>query len=88
MSERPATSECNKLRDVAEESQNIGEFLEWLESKGMFVGEWDRSGWGPRGVPVSRSINELLADYFNISLDAVEAEQRAILEWIRKESDQ
>lgn len=80
------TPECDKMLAVKLESQAIGSFLDWLSEQGMFISEYtkvegyrDEQPW-----PVSKSIEQWLADYFEIDLAKVEKERRAILEDFRK----
>ena len=85
---QPECPECEKLVDVSKESQPIGEFIEWLkrkydicelvESEDMYGGEY---------VPVYKTTNQLLADYFQIDLDKVEHERRALLDWLREQHE-
>lgn len=81
---RPATPETDKLIAAAEGSQAIGEFLEWLGEQGTHLARYGGSGgdvllpYHPRG-----GINGLLATYFEIDLDKVEQERRALLQYVR-----
>lgn len=92
------TPELNKRLAVRKESQIIGEFLEWATSNGYHftktviltaespslfsdkVHEYDV----PHERPVA--IEDALADYFEIDLDKVEQEQRALLVEVRAKS--
>ncbi|MEW6049253.1 MAG: hypothetical protein AB1609_22745 [Bacillota bacterium] len=85
MSALPSTPMLDKMRAVRERSQLIGEFLEWLEGKGYILccrtqGEEMRFPY----LPARKSIEELLAEFFEVDLDAAEREQRAVLEWVRQ----
>ncbi|RKY28525.1 MAG: hypothetical protein DRP83_00560 [Planctomycetota bacterium] len=74
MSEYP---ECDKLSNVKDESQIIGEFLDWCNSQGVHLATY----YEERGLVADRrSIEQVLADYFDIDLDKVEEERRHILE--------
>ena len=104
--------ECEKLAAVADKSQAIGDFLDWLRSgeadntrfkrpiflaaNSIVAEEWHHGEqdllededcdvdegklcyWG-------YDIRRLLAKYFEIDLDKVESERRAMLEELRKE---
>ena len=81
MSEYP---EHDKLEAVMEQSQAIGEFIdcndkyvlaEWMEVEGFR---------GPRLVPVSRPINDILAEYFGIDMRTLESEKRAMLDKLKE----
>ena len=70
--------ECEKMQKVQNESQAIGQFLDWLEEdKGVSVDYQSKM-----------TINELLADYFEIDLTKVEEEKRHMLATIRGELDE
>lgn len=82
---KPQYPQCAKLASVADESANIGEFIEWLESKGIMLGHnvqfEERSR--PEFVPISTPTEKLLADFYGIDLVALEKEKREILESAR-----
>ncbi|MCC3292375.1 hypothetical protein [Arthrobacter sp. zg-Y1110] len=84
--EQPQYPMSEKLAQAAEESQRIGEFLDWLESKGMQIAEFVRyPGYSePRLEPVSRGFEHLLAEYFEIDLNEVDKERRQILASLRE----
>jgi len=73
----PKYPECEKLAAVHEKSQAIGAFLEWLETKDISLMTRDHNDdcCSPR-----MSIEEMLAEFFEIDLNKVEEERRAILE--------
>lgn len=74
------THECEKLVNVSEQSQKIGEFLDWLlNEKGYVLAKWNESRYTDRLLDQHVSINSLLADYFKIDLNKVELERRALL---------
>jgi septum formation topological specificity factor MinE len=86
--------ECDRMNAVKEKSQVIGEFIEWLQSsqevteehESIILAHYPRSriSSDPRLQRFQYTIEELLAKYFNIDLDKVEKEKRAILEALRK----
>lgn len=68
------------MKAVQSKSQAIGEFLDlFCREKGYSLCELV----GDQYEPVSRSIETLLAEYFEIDLKKVEDERRAILAHIR-----
>lgn len=80
MSEYP---EHDKLQAISDKSQTIGEFLDWVRFEKDFIladrsVEDDDMLW-----PASYNITELLAEFFDINLDKIEAEKRAMLDHIR-----
>lgn len=81
MSEYP---EHEKLQAVANESQAIGDFVEWLGQRGIHLGEYLEGKWiEARLVPTHRSTVDLLADFFYIDQRKLEAEKRAMLAALR-----
>ncbi len=77
-------SELEKLKDVAEVSQKIGEFLDWLlNGHGYYLCELRKCEDRDEFYPTHKHIEDILAQYFNIDLNKVEQEKRKILEEIR-----
>lgn len=76
--------EHDKLSAISEESQAIGTFIE-SERHPYVLAEWVtfEGRTTPTLVPVSRSIQQVLADYFGIDLNKIEAEKRQMLSEIR-----
>ncbi len=83
------TPECDKMITVAPDSQKIGEFIDWLHERAIFLASYPdpRTNWedrhGTQLLPISTPIDQLLADYFKIDLVKVETERRAMLEQLR-----
>lgn len=77
--------ETQKMVNAAPESQSIGEFVEWMGAQGIQLAEFvEIEGYSePKLMPVSRSLENMLADYFGIDLKAVEKERRKILASLR-----
>lgn len=77
--------EHDKLREVAERSHEIGEFIEWLEfRKGLYFGEFDAMG---EMFPAHPDLQRLLAEYFGINLRKLEAEKRDMLTLMKEAHD-
>lgn len=73
--------EHEKLAKISDESQKIGEFLVWCEEQGWHLAEWDESRvYEARMMPIQPKINGVLALYFGIDLDVLEAEKVAMLD--------
>lgn len=72
-----------KMESVQDESQALGAFLEWLQENGMTICEPSGFHTMPH-MPITASIEALLARYFEVDLVAVENERRAILAGIRE----
>lgn len=68
-------SEIEKMLKVKEKSQVIGEFIEWLQEN-FVLAKYYKDKLYSEFI----SIEDLLAQYFNIDLKKVEEEKRKILE--------
>lgn len=75
MSEYP---ECEKMKLVSSESQSIGAFLDWCGEQGFELRDWDNEYQDQPG-PLHKSIEQLLAKYFEIDLVKVESERQQML---------
>lgn len=77
--------EHEKLAKISDESQSIGEFLVWLGSQEMTVGQWVSAPnyREDQLVPTTKTISDLLATYFEIDQAKIEAEKRQMLESLR-----
>ena len=66
----------------------IGEFLDWLPSKGYTLCEWFENLEDVRGLnrflPSVKSITGYLSEYFGIDQDKLEAEKQQMLKRIRE----
>lgn len=93
---QPPCPECEKLTKVSEESNKIGNFLDWMYSRGLVLCTWEENDDEDTNdylpdilVPASKyrthsGIENLLAEYFGVDLDKVEKERRALLDWLRE----
>jgi len=82
MKEYPPTPELDRMKAIQGQSQQIGQFLDWLQSDGnMTIAEYVD---GYTLFPISDSIERILAAYFNIDLKKVERERCAILNYIQE----
>jgi hypothetical protein len=86
MEEMPNCPECEKLEKVAEESNDIGQFIEWLLEHEYQICTYSEMDGDGEYVAAHTSIEELLASYFKIDLKKVEQERRALLDWVRNSS--
>jgi hypothetical protein len=74
--------EHDKLHEIADASQTIGEFLDYgLGEQGLVL--CDDDGEGGRLWPTSKSIQSILAEHFGIDQDKINAEKEQMLERIR-----
>lgn len=74
--------ECEKIHAKREESTTIGNFLDWAEEKGYVFCVLDHKY--DDYYPITKRIEELLADYFGIDLEKAEKERQQMIEEIRK----
>ena len=74
--------ELEKMKAVNNESQSIGQFLEWLDERGLAVCKITEHH-NPVYMPTTQGIEGLLAEYFSIDLVKVENEKRKILEGLQ-----
>ncbi len=93
------TPELDKMVKVREQSQAVGEFLDWLlYEKNVTLCEMHQHSKGCENsdgevecelredeyIPFSFQIQELLAEYFDIDLEKVDKERRKILVGLQK----
>ena len=80
------TTELDRIQEVHEDSQRIGEFLEWL------LGEWSGSECDECGdetfIHMIQTREQLLANYFEIDLAKAEKERQALLDAVRAENNE
>ena len=75
--------EHEKLGKIKDQSQAIGEFLEWLRvEKEYRICIYDPADYD-HYFPVFTSTNDLLAEYFDIDQNKLESEKREMLDFIR-----
>jgi predicted metal-dependent hydrolase len=70
-----------RMKEVEEQSQLLGEFLEWLHSKYFMIDKKSKFETAniPFGFDSIVDIEKLLAKYFNIDLAEAEKERLQIL---------
>ncbi|MBX4206143.1 hypothetical protein KW795_03000 [Candidatus Microgenomates bacterium] len=84
-SKQPFCPESIRLASVSEESNKLGDFLEWLQSQEVTFCSWNNKLEMYQVHPLERlSINQILAQYYEIDLEKVELERREILRWLRE----
>ena len=69
-----------RLVKIVPQSHAIGEFVEWLNAKGIHLAEWDEE----RLYTLSTPITTLLAEFFEIDQCKIETEKRAMLDVCRE----
>lgn len=97
-----AYPEHDRMRAISDQSQTVGEFVEWLSSDKRIrlatypdcisdtadhvcgAGDCVKS---QHLYTVDTPIEKLLAEFFDIDLDTIEAEKRAMLDSLRAAND-
>lgn len=79
----PAVLNLDKALKIRHQSQAIGEFLDWCHQKGWHLCVYHKGCEFPRPIRES-NIQRILAEYFGIDYDAMNKEQEAVLEYMRK----
>lgn len=74
-----ASPQLARMQAVQAESQTIGQFLDWLSENGMAICKPQDGLRGERYFPIAESTEQLLARHFEVDLNAVERERRALL---------
>jgi hypothetical protein len=75
--------ESTKLHEIAHLSQACGEFIDWLASEhGIQLCEIPK-GYSDTWFPSHRSLHGLLAEHFEIDMNKVDAERRAMITALR-----
>lgn len=86
MRQQPECPECEKLTSASEESSKIGNFLDWLSENNILLARYEKCNDFKDEMlfPVQKSFEQLLSEYFEIDLNKVEQERRALLDWLRE----
>ena len=79
--------EHEKLHEIRDKSQVVGEFLEWAAEKGISLCQADPNYTGEYSPywPVRLPRGKLLAEFCGIDLDKLEEEKTAMLTKLREE---
>lgn len=76
-------SECKKLAKRTDEWNAIYKFYEWLQEQRITLARWDdRLSYGI--TPVTKHIQDLLYEYFEVNPIKLEQERREILRKLRE----
>ncbi len=83
--ELPECPECDKMIGVQDQSDTLTSFVDWLNENGYTICTLEKTDGYPREqyIPHRETYEKLFAEYFNIDLNKVEKERRALLEAIR-----
>lgn len=75
--------EHEKLRGLGGSNQVVGDFIEWLGEQEIELAKWNRSG--TYCMPINKSRDSLIAEFFDIDRNKLESEKEAMLAAIRGE---
>lgn len=79
--------EHEKVTQVKDEAQKLGEFLHWLGTQGIFLATPDpRADRFGGHVLIAEDHEKVVARYFQVDLKKLEEEKRAMLAALRKEN--
>jgi hypothetical protein len=79
--------EHTKLRAISDQSQACMDFIEWLGEEYEIVLCEIPEDYERTYFPIMRSLTKLLAEHFDIDLDKIETEKRAMLAAMREAND-
>lgn len=75
--------ECDKLAECAGERDTIMEFLDWLGTKGYWIGEYRQEYYsGQMLIPITGTMDALTLEHLEIDPVKLENERRAMLKEI------
>lgn len=82
--EKVETPMLEKMQEVREQSQIIGEFLDYMAERDTYMCEEDDDG---NYYPTRRNTEQMLALFFEIDLVQAEKERGLLLEAVRNENN-
>lgn len=74
--------EHQKMHEVKDEAQAIGEFLENLGNMGLVLCDKEGDGFG-RLLPTRRNLQDIIARHLEIDLKKIDQEKQQMLDTIR-----
>lgn len=82
-----ATPMLDYMLEIKDESQRLGQFLEWLRQKYSVRKPEFELEFVPNNLPSNIVIEDVLAEYFQVDLQQADAEKWQILNSLREEDD-
>lgn len=70
-----------RLEDLEGENDAVGAFIQWLDSEGYIIAQCNEDD---RLVPAMRTVQQWLADYYDIDLKELDKEKRQMVERMRE----
>lgn len=85
MAERPPTPELDKQLAIIESGKaaTVQDFYDWIREKGWAICEPNPDSLRNYYTQIYTQPEQLMADFFGIDRDKIEAERRALLEYIQ-----
>lgn len=87
---KPETPELDKQSQIIDSGDTavVQDFLDWLTSRGYVIAEWAETHQTLTEPvetlqPLYSGPEQLMADYFEIDLDKIDAERRSLLDYLR-----
>lgn len=88
MGDYPQTPELDRRTTIIntdrKQTEVITDFIDWLNDEGIVLCRWGRYedlGGLEMPVPIRERGEQLIAMFFEIDLQKIDQEQRAVLEW-------
>ena len=87
--EQVKTPELEKMQAVRDDSQKIGEFLEWLAEQDIELAKWElhEEEQFEEMTPIRQTREQILAEFFGIDLVKCERERQALLDAVREDNN-
>ena len=77
----PDSPECDKWAACSDGRQTVADFLDFLSEKGISLAV-DSTEHSDAQMPCNRSRSSLIAEFFEIDVNRLEDERRALLSWM------
>jgi hypothetical protein len=75
--------EHEKLQALGGANQTVGDFIEWLGEQGIYLASYGTGSYCDELFSIHKSRDDLLASFFEIDRDKLEAEKQAMLDALR-----
>lgn len=83
--QQPQTPECDKLNEVIDEGNTVLEFFEWANAQGYELVRYTTDEDTGREITIHVPVNAaLLHRWQGLDSDKIEAERRALLDYLRE----
>lgn len=79
---RPITPNLDRMIEVKEQAQIIGEFIQWLASQNHFISGWDDVQG--KFIDTEKTTEDLIAGFFKVDLAKTNKETEALIKLQRE----